>query len=64
MKSIEDVAPKNLVRVKPNEIVVLDRYYPVNDFKANAFSVSEDGGFIFFDTKSYYTDGKVKIYGK
>lgn len=64
MYTIDELIPNNLVRVKPNEVVVLDRYYPVNDFKANAFVVSEDGGFMFFDTKSYNTTGKVKIYGE
>lgn len=63
MNTIDESIPDDFVRVKPNEVVVLDRYYPVNDFKANAFAVSEDNGFMFFDTKSYHTNGKVKIYG-
>jgi len=62
--SVEDEIPTNFVRVKPNQVVVLDRYYPVNDFEANAFFVSEETGFVFFDTKSYLTDGEIEIYGK
>lgn len=56
--------PKNLKRLKPNQVVVFDRYYPVNDFEANAFAVSEENGFIFFDTEAYHTDGKVEFYGE
>jgi len=56
--------PKSIKKLKPNQVVVFDRYYPVNDFKANAFAITDDGGFIFFDTKRYHTNGKVEFYGK
>lgn len=56
--------PKSIKKLKPNQVVVFDRYYPVSDFKANAFAITDDGDFMFFDTTKYYTDGKVDFYGE
>lgn len=54
--------PDNIERLKPNQIVVFDRYYKVNGTKANALAATEDG-FIVFDTEAYHTDGKVSFLG-
>lgn len=58
--------PKNLKRLKPNQVVVLDRYYLLDDdnFKANAIAISENGELMMFDTEAYHTDGKVEFYGE
>lgn len=58
--------PKNLKRLKPKQVVVLDRYYLLDDdnFKANAIVVSEKGELMMFDTEAYHTDGKVEFYGE
>lgn len=55
--------PKSIKKLGKNEVVVFDDYYSVNDFQANAFAISDDGSFMFFDTKNYHTNGKVKFYG-
>ena len=58
--------PKRLKRLKPNQVVVLDRYYLLGDdnFKVNAIAISEKGDVMMFDTEAYHTAGKVEFYGK
>lgn len=63
--------PKNLKRVKPNQVVVLDRHYEASwlfpnstTTTFNALAITDDGTLMMFDTNHYKTEGKVEFYGE
>lgn len=61
--------PNNLKRLKPNQVVVLDRHYEElfpNSITTtfNALAITEDGTLMMFDTDHYKTEGKVEFYGE
>ena len=57
--------PKNLRKVKPNEVVVFEKEFAgtKDGCKFNAICLA-DYGLIMFHTDTFWTNGEVKFYGE